>query len=199
MQMHLKSPSFRSLARTLAGLFGVTVASGLVVAVLLGSLPAGADPVPSEALAPLAAYVGKTWRGEFSDSTPEQPKIDVARWEWALNGQAIRVVHSINDGEYGGETLLLEDPEGEGVIFYYFTTGGFYTHGHVRIEDGKLITYEKVKGAGQVTEVRATAERLADGRMLGSAEYKRDGIWTEGHTVTYREAPGAEVVFRNPE
>lgn len=185
--------SSRFFPRVLAGALGLALLFGLP----LGATGPAAEPAPAEALAPLAAYVGKTWRGEFADSTPERPKIDVARWEWALNGQAIRILHSINDGEYGGETLLLKDPEGDELIFYYFTTGGFYTQGTARVEDGNLVVHEKVTGS-PVTEVRGTSERLPDGRLRGTAEYKRNGEWTEGHTVTYEEAPGAEVVFRNP-
>ncbi|MFN0069033.1 MAG: hypothetical protein ACKVYV_15520, partial [Limisphaerales bacterium] len=53
-------------------------------------------------LEPFRLLLGKTWRGEFKNSTPEKPVIDVSRWERAMNGQAIRILHSINQGEYGG-------------------------------------------------------------------------------------------------
>jgi hypothetical protein len=28
---------------------------------------------------------------------------DVSHWERAMNGRAIRMLHSVNDGEYGGD------------------------------------------------------------------------------------------------
>jgi hypothetical protein len=56
-------------------------------------------------LAPLAPLVGKTWRGTVS------PPVDVSRFEMALNGQAVRNRHSIDDGVYGGETYHVEDPQ----------------------------------------------------------------------------------------
>ena len=59
-------------------------------------------------LAPLAFLVGKTWRGTFPESKPDKPVVDVSRFEVALNGQAVRNLHSINDGEYGGNYLAME-------------------------------------------------------------------------------------------
>jgi hypothetical protein len=33
-----------------------------------------------EQLQPLEQFVGKTWRGVFTTSTPENPMIDISRW-----------------------------------------------------------------------------------------------------------------------
>ncbi len=151
----------------------------------------------TEHLAPLAPFVGKTWRGEFTDSTPEKPMFDVSRWERALNGQAIRILHSVNDGEYGGETILYWDREKEQLVFHYFTTAGFFTQGVMRLQDGKMISREAVTGnANGVTEVEATGELLPDGRMRSSARYLQNGQWVPGHEILYREDPAAEVRFR---
>jgi hypothetical protein len=45
---------------------------------------------------PIRPLSGKTWRGVFANSTPEKPVVDIARWELALNGQVVRILHSIN-------------------------------------------------------------------------------------------------------
>ncbi|PYL41545.1 MAG: hypothetical protein DME29_10475, partial [Verrucomicrobia bacterium] len=76
-----------------------------------GSLAAvAAEELPLNAhLEPLRPLLEKTWKGTFKDSKPDKPTVDVQRWERALNGQAIRILHSINDGAYGGETLLIWD------------------------------------------------------------------------------------------
>ncbi len=76
------------------------------------ALPAAAPAAELDAhLAPLRPMVGKTWRGVFPKSTPEKPVVDISRFEAALNGQAVRNLHSINDGEYGGESLMIWDKE----------------------------------------------------------------------------------------
>lgn len=151
----------------------------------------------SEPLAPLAPFVGKTWKGEFVDSTPEKPMFDVSRWERALNGQAVRVLHSVNDGEYGGETIFYWDREQQRVVFHYFTTAGFYTHGTIEVKDGKMTSREVVTGnANGITEVEATSEFLPDGRLRSSARYLQNGSWVPGHEILYREDPTAEVRFR---
>ena len=90
-------------------------------------------------LEPLQQFVGKTWRGEFADSTPEEPKIDISHWERALNGTAIRILHSINDGAYGGESIVFWDKNKESIVYYYFTTAGFFTNGTMKIDNDKLI------------------------------------------------------------
>jgi hypothetical protein len=141
--------------------------------------------------------VGKTYRGEFANSTPEKPVIDVSRWERAMNGQAVRILHSINDGEYGGETILMWDSNRNKVAFWYFTTAGFHTEGTMEI-DGKVWTSnEKVTGeANGVTEVKASSEVTPQGGFIMKSEYFRNGAWEKGHEIQYKLAPDAEVRFK---
>lgn len=151
----------------------------------------------AEALKPLAPFVGKTWRGEFANSTPEKPVIDISRWEVALNGSAVRILHSINNGEYGGESLLFHDPKTQKLTYFYFTTAGFYTHGTMEFEDGKLVSRETVTGnADGITEVKGIGEVLPDGRMKSTSEYLKNGKWVKGHEAIYTEAPEAQVIFK---
>jgi hypothetical protein len=103
----------------------------------------------------------------------------------------------MNDGAYGGETLLIWDDPRKTVAFYYFTTQGFMTTGTLEVKDGKFITHEEVKGdANGVTEVRATSELIPDGKFHVRAEYLKNAKWTPGHECTYEEAPEAKVVFK---
>jgi hypothetical protein len=145
----------------------------------------------------LRPLIGKTWKGTFKNSTPENPITDVARWERALNGKAVRVLHSINDGAYGGETIIMWDEKRENVGFHYFTTAGFMTSGSVTFEDGKIQTHEVVTGeAGGVTEVRGVTEFLPDGSYRVTTEYLKGGKWEPGRETTYTEDSTAEVVFK---
>ena len=61
----------------------------LLLAVLIAmAVPArAAGPELDEHLKPFAQFVGKTWKGEFKSSTPENPLHDVSRWEIALKGK----------------------------------------------------------------------------------------------------------------
>src|SRR5947207_13891276 len=70
-------------------------------------------------LQPLQPLLGKTWKGAFKDSKPEKPVVDVSHWERVLNGQAVRSLHSINQGIYGGETLFIWDEKKQTVAYYY--------------------------------------------------------------------------------
>ena len=89
-----------------------------------------------EALEPFRPFLCKTWRGPFKDSKPDKPIIDVARWERALNGKAVRVLHSVNDGSYGGESIVRWDSGSKQITYHYFTTAGFMTSGTMTVTNG---------------------------------------------------------------
>jgi hypothetical protein len=149
-------------------------------------------------LAPLAPVVGKTWRGELSPPGAEKPVVDVSRFELALNGRAIRSLHSINDGVYGGETLFTWDDEKKAIVYTYFTTGGFYTVGTVTPAGGELQFHEVVRGtAAGVREVKSTSRILPDGRLHVKSQHLKDGAWVDGHEVRYSEDPKAVVRFKD--
>jgi hypothetical protein len=104
------------------------------------------DAQLDEKLQPLKPFFG-TWRGEFKSSTPEKPLVDISHWERALNGKAIKITHSINDGAYGGETFVTWDAEKKSLVYHYFTTAGFMTKGTMRVDGKKLECHEHVTGS----------------------------------------------------
>jgi hypothetical protein len=151
----------------------------------------------NEHLQPLAPFVSKTWRGEFSTSTPEKPMVDVTRMEPALNGNAVRILHSVNDGQYGGETLVVWDAEQARIVYFYVTTSGFYTRGTMTVGEGHYSAHEKVTGnSSGVTEVKSTTHLGPDGSMQVVSQYFKNGTWVEGHEISYHEDSDAKVVFR---
>ena len=176
----------KTLARILLLVLGLSVAG-------LAAEKASLD----EHLEPFRPLLGKTWKGHFKNSTPEKPQVDVSRWERALNGKAVRVLHSINDGVYGGESIIFWDEKKKSLVFYYFTTAGFHTTGSMTLKEGKFTSHQVVTGSAEgVTEVMATTELRADGTMHSKSEYLKEGKWVPGHEVNYKEDPKAEVVFR---
>ena len=151
----------------------------------------------SEHLKPFENYIGKTFKGEFANSTPEKPVYDISRWERALNGNAIRIMHSVNNGEYGGESIVIWDTKKESLVSWYFTTAGFYTQATLHFEDEKLISIEDVTGnENGITQVKAIIEFLPDGNMLNSSKYFMNGNWVDGHKIHYKEEPDAQVIFK---
>jgi hypothetical protein len=158
----------------------------------------GADqPSLAPQLEPLRPLLDKTWKGPFKSSTPEKPVVDIMRWERALNGKAIRVLHSVNDGSYGGETIFKWDEKKQAVTYHYFTTAGFMTVGTVSFKDAKVITREVVSGStGGVTEVRGTSELLPGGEFRVKTEHLKNGEWQPGREVTYTQDPTAKIIFK---
>ena len=148
-------------------------------------------------LEPLRPWLVKTWKGEFKGSTPDKPTVDIARWERALNGKGIRVLHSINDGVYGGESIVTWDEKKQVVTYHYFTTASFMTIGTMTFKDGKVLTHEVITGnAGGIAEVRGVYEMRADGTFQVKTEHLKNGEWTPAREVTYREDSSASVVFK---
>ncbi|NVK87664.1 MAG: hypothetical protein HWE13_06040 [Gammaproteobacteria bacterium] len=157
-----------------------------------------ADSLPLHPeLEPFRDFIGKTYRGEFANSTAEKPVIDIAKWERHLNGNAIRVTHSINNGEYGGESIIFFDQKKGQLSGYYFTTAGFFTVAEITLEAGKMISRELVTGnENNITEVRATATLNDDGSMTTKAEYLQNGKWVPGHSAVYHPSTTAKVIFK---
>ncbi len=160
------------------------------------SLPAADKPSLDPHLEPLRPLLNKTWRGTFKNSNPEKPTTDIARWERALNGKGVRILHSVNEGKYGGETIVMWDEQKQSLAYHYFTTAGFMTTGTMAFKDGKVVTHEIVHGsASGVAEVRGTSEIRADGTFQVKTEHLKQGEWLPGREVTYREDASASVVF----
>ncbi|MBY6185178.1 hypothetical protein KUV89_00790 [Marinobacter hydrocarbonoclasticus] len=134
-----------------------------------------------------APYLDKTWQGVFENSTAERPMVDVSRWESALQGKAIRIRHSLNDGEYEGETLIVWNRAIEQLEFFYFTTGGFYTRGTAHFNDTGFVATEQVTGSDDgITEVESEVTLNEDGTMSQRSRYLKQGEWVPGHSVVYR-------------
>ena len=109
------------------------------------------------------------------------------RWEWAVGGHAVRAVHSVNGGVYGGETLIFPDRDSGRLVFHYFTSGGFHTTGEmVEQPDGSLEISETVHGLDGLETLRSTARINLDGTYTTRGLVEREGQWVEFGGFDYR-------------
>ncbi len=170
----------------------------LVFAILLiGCTQAIANDTLIPQLEKFRPFLGKTYKGKFANSTPDKPVIDVSKWERHLNGAAIRITHSLNKGEYGGETIIFWDRTLNKLRYYYFTTAGFYTTGEADFDGETFVSVEEVSGSKEgITKVKAKAWFLKDGTLQTKSQYLKKGQWVDGHAAIYKESPGEEVVFK---
>ena len=151
----------------------------------------------SENLKPFQVFINKTFKGEFDTSTLEKPVFDISRWERALNGNAIRIMHSVNNGEYGGESIVMWDTKKESLVSWYFTTAGFYSEAILHFEDEKLISVEDVTGnENGITKVKSEINLLPNGQLVNSSMYLMNGNWVDGHKIHYKEVADAQVIFK---
>ncbi len=145
---------------------------------------------------PLAAfdrYIGKTFVGTSADGKTT----DIQKWESVLGGKVIRILHAVNGGTYGGETLVYFDNESQSLAYVYVTTANFSTAGHFTIEkNGDWSATEKVKGHETIAAVRSNGSIDKEGRLLSNATYiNKDGSETAGHSFVYIESPDAELIY----
>ena len=169
----------------------VRVAAFMAVAATT-AVAAGLDP----RLAPLAPYVDRMFTANRGPAGNEASTVDVQQWETILGGKAVRITHSLNGGDYGGESIIMWDVSRQAVAYWYVTTADFYTHGTITAAGDSLVTREQVVGnAGDISEVEGVWHRTADGHTVES-RMKIGGQWQPKRTSTYRETPGAVPAFR---
>jgi len=162
------------------------VLTAATAAVLVLSVVAAAREVElEEHLKPFEFLLGNTWKGTFSDSTPENPMVDVARWEAILDGKVLRGSHSLNQGSYAGETMLIWDAKKNSLVYFYFTNAGFYTQGTMKLEKGRIVGHEYVTGHESITEVKAEMTPLKAGGYMVVSSYLSGGEWVTGHEAVY--------------
>lgn len=180
---------FRSLAAKVSAILTLVLVltAGSVVHAQPADLPK-AD-VPADRFAVFGPLLGRTWRGV---GTGPEGVVDIQRWERAVGGHAVRVVHSVNDGAYSGETLIVHDKTRDALVFHYFTTGGFHTTGVITPNGaGAYEVEETVHGFPGLDTISSTAALGADGVMKVRSRTQKDGTWVEGGGFDYREAPDA--------
>ncbi|WP_157576768.1 hypothetical protein [Pseudoalteromonas rubra] len=152
----------------------------------LSGLAADNFPRPlAQELAVFQPYLG-TWQADFAVPAGQPPMRDISRWERALNGTAVRTLHSINEGMYGGESLIFWDKSKNALVFYYFTTAGFYTQGTIEVlSSNEFAAVEDVTGSKDgITQVKSIS-RFKEGRFTVSTQYLKQGTWTEPELRTY--------------
>jgi len=181
-----------SLRRARKSLLWPVIMSLSLAVVLATPATAALDP----RLAPLAPYVGRTFTGQMSPPGAEPAAFDVQQWEEIMGGKAVRITHSINGGDYGGESLLFWDVSRQIIAYWYVTTADFYTHGTMAAAGDSLVTHELVVGnAGDITEVKGVWRRTAEGLTVTS-RMMAGGQWQAERSTEYKETPGAVPSFR---
>ena len=150
-------------------------------------------------LEPLRPYLNQYWQGDLTQPGKEGQVIDRLLWSRALNGQAIKTVHSINDGQYGGESFIFWDETKQSLAYYYFTTAGFYTHGtlNINVQTGELVALETVKNSQNgISEVKSFSRIMPDGTLQTKSSYLQNGHWVEGHSATYKPVEQQHIIFK---
>ena len=150
----------------------------------------------SDHLTGLKPFIGNTYKGNFINSTIENPMIDVLSFERALNGNAVKVIHSVNNGEFGGETIVMWNPEKEGLQSWYFTSAGSLTMQNVQIKKDTFISIEDVSGnQNGITKVKTIIEVLHGNQIQKRTKYLINNLWKDGNEIIYKKVNDLKPIF----
>ncbi|MEO3678536.1 hypothetical protein [Rheinheimera fenheensis] len=172
----------------------------LLSLLLLSGLVGANETLPLHTkLEPFRPYLNQHWQGDLTQPGKIEKVIDRSLWSRALNGQAIKTVHSINNGEYGGESFIFWDEKKQSLAYYYFTTAGFYTHGTMEfnVQSGEIVALENVENnQNGITQVKSFSRILPDGTLQTKSSYLQNGNWVEGHSATYQPVAAQPIRFK---
>ena len=142
-------------------------------------------------------FIDKKFKGEFYNSTKEKPLIDVIYFERILNGEAIRISHSVNRGEYGGQYIITWNSDIERIESYYFSTGGEIKVSNVRIIKKEIIIEEDFsKNENGIQKVKKIFRLNNDGLLENHIHYLMNNLWVKSHEMNYDQNDSAKIIFR---
>lgn len=149
-------------------------------------------------LAMFQPYLG-TWYSVFKEENGKPVVSDVSKWQRVLNGKALKTIHSVNNGAYGGESIIFWDKKKNKLVFYYFTTADFMTQGEIEIlSPNSFVAYEDVDGNSEmskgISKVRSTST-LSKDKLVVSTSYLKNGEWTKPEQREYRRST-KKVIFQ---
>ena len=146
------------------------------------------DKPISERLRPFEPFLGNRYQGKYSNPQDGRLMDEVQHWERTLNGNAIKMTHTINNGEYGGITIFMFDPEFETLRSWYFDTAGSVKIANINYFNEKIIITEDVtKNRNGITKVKTTLEILDNLMLLKKTKYLMKNLWVDGNEVLYRQ------------
>lgn len=162
----------------------------LVSAVMAASIkPAEASIKLDAKLEPFRNFIG-SWQAPMAWGKDKRQVLDVSMWSIALNGKALKIIHSVNDGDYGGESFIFWDKKSKTYKAFYFTTADFYTEATITIDEpNKFSVIEKVATGGEglssgISEVKSTSE-IRNDELHVSTSYLKEGVWSKPETRVY--------------
>lgn len=141
----------------------------------------------------LRPFLGVTWRGDLRDPGTKNRRIDVVRYDRTLNGEVVRMLHSMNNGDLGGEMVIRFSDEKDAVEYHYFTSAGFYVQGIMTFRGGRMIAEDQDAEGRPV--LRTERWRKGDALVSVTRMY-REGEWTRGTEQIYEPAPDEKIRYR---
>ena len=141
----------------------------------------------SEHLIRFKPFLGRQFIGEFNDPSNNRKMKEVITWKRILNGKAVKITNSINNDEYGGETIIMWEQNSNSLRSWYFDTSGSLIESIMEFKENKLISIQDVQNNNGITKVKTIME-LAYGKELKKrTKFLMNNMWVDGLEVRYQE------------
>ncbi len=151
----------------------------------------------SKHLSGFEIFVGKKFQGEFYNSTKENPLMDIIYFERILNGEAIRISHSVNNGEYGGEYIITWNSDKGKIESYHFSTGGEIRVSNIDIINNEISIKEDFsQNENGIQKVKKIFRLGAEGYLENNIKYMINNMWVKSHEMIYSRNDSAKIIFR---
>ena len=142
-------------------------------------------------------FLGKRFQGEFYNSSKENPLVDIIYFERILNGEAIKITHSVNHGEYGGEYIIAWNSDKGKIESYYFSTGGEIRVSSIDITNNEISIKEDFsKNKNGIQKVKKIFRLDAEGSLENNVSYMINNMWVKSHEMIYSRNDSAKIIFR---
>ena len=140
-------------------------------------------------------FIGKYFKGSINNVSKLKSSSEVIYFQRILNGQAIRISHSINHGEFGGETIIAWNDSNNLLESIYFSTGGTIKKSIVEIKDHKVILLEDLINDNSIKKVKTTYKLLLNGNLEKEIKYYIDKTWRKSHVLIYKNDKNSKLIF----
>ena len=140
-------------------------------------------------------FLGKIFRGKIINSKVNDSIYNIHRWYSVLNGNAIRMTHEINNGEYLSEAFILWDEKLNRLRSWHFNSSGIVVIKDVKFVDDNLIFIEDVsKNKNGITKVKTIYNFIYNGKLQNRTRFLMDNIWVDGGESIYDELVNTDIV-----
>ncbi len=138
-----------------------------------------------EKLKMLEPFINKTWEANIPRFGEDAKQ--VVKWEIICNGKVIKKTGELKMINSLFEAYYFWDSEKMEIGFFSIHSNGNFANGHLKEDNGKIITYGFTTFPDKKLEFKNTLEFTKDNKFRDKYFRVEDGEWKDGHSRVFTE------------